>query len=140
MKVYDGTGMLLGRMASKIAKDLLLGEEIRVINCEKFLISGKKENTMARESARLKRKGYPLKSTKVSRQPYLFVRKSIRGMLPFKTARGREAFKRVLCYEGVPSELAQEKAIHLEFAAATKLPTMRMITIGEICNRMRGKV
>ena len=42
MKVYDGKGLVLGRLAAAVAKDALLGEEIKVINCEKVIVSERK--------------------------------------------------------------------------------------------------
>src|SRR3989344_711074 len=100
MKIYDGKGMVLGRLAARAAKDVLLGEEVKVVNCEEIVISGKQTTVFAREKQRRDRKGYPLKSAKFSRLPDRFVRRSIRGMLPWKLARGKEAFRNVLCYIG----------------------------------------
>ena len=102
MKVYNGEGIVLGRLAVQVAKDALLGEEVRVVNCEKIIISGVKTTTFAHEKQRYERKGYPLKSAKFSRIPDRYVRRSIRGMLPWKTTRGREAFLRIMCYRGLP--------------------------------------
>ena len=58
MKVYNGEGMILGRLAAKAAKEALLGEEVKIVNCEKIVISGDKDNTHAREKRRRDRKGY----------------------------------------------------------------------------------
>ena len=90
MRIYNGEGMVLGRMATVIAKESLLGEEVKVVNCEKMIISGKKTNTVAQEKQKRDRKGYPLKSAKFSRLPDRYVRRTIRGMLPWKQARGKE--------------------------------------------------
>ena len=48
MKIYNGEGMLLGRLATRVAKDALLGEEVQVVNCEKIIVSGKKTVTFAK--------------------------------------------------------------------------------------------
>ena len=111
MKIYDGAGMILGRLAVHVAKDALLGEKVNVVNCEKVVISGKKTKTFANEKQKRKRKGYPLKSAKHTRLPDRFVRRAIRGMLPWKQTRGREAFKKVMCYRGVPEEFAEQEQI-----------------------------
>ncbi len=137
MKIYDGEGAILGRLASIVAKDLLLGEEVRVVNCEKVIISGNKATTYAHEKQRLERKGYPLKSVKVFRVPDRFVRKSIRGMLPWKFARGKEAFRRVMCYCGVPSDLS--KGLIKIKENKSKLPTLNYMTVGEVCKQLGGK-
>ena len=140
MKIYNGDGMILGRLATLVAKDTLLGEEVKVVNCEKIIVSGKKEKTFANEKQKRARKGYPLKSAKLSRLSDRFVRRTIRGMLPWKQSRGKEAFKRVMCYRGIPEGIAEGDLITLKKAAASKLPTLRYITVGEICKNLGGKL
>lgn len=133
MKIYDGEGMILGRLAAEAAKSALLGEEVRVVNCSRIIVSGKKNNTFQLAKARRDRKGYPLKSAKHSRLPERYVRRAIRGMLPWKFSRGKEAFKRVMCYRDVPEEFAGKKIITIEAASAKKLPTLKYVAVKEIC-------
>ena len=139
MKIYDGEGMILGRLGSVIAKQLLLGETIKVINCEKVIVSGRKKVILTENKERRARKGYPLKSAKLSRLPERYVRHSIRGMLPWKKARGKEAFKRVMCYQGVPEEYASKEALKVENAQFKKLPTLYYTTVSEICKNSGAK-
>ena len=139
MKIYNGENMILGRLAAAVAKDALLGEEVVVINCEKIVISGRKSNTFARELQRRKRKGYPLKSQARSRLPDRFVRRGIRGMLPWKTARGKEAFRKIMCYISTPKNVELKDAITIKTASAAKLPTLKYTTIGEVCRQLGGK-
>ena len=140
MIVYNAEGLILGRLATQVAKAALLGEEVRVVNCAKAVISGKKTNTFVREKERRDRGGHPLKSPTISRLPYLFARRTIRGMLPWKQARGREAFKRILCYSQIPLEFANEKMIVPAEASAKKLPNLNFVTIQELCQHLGGKV
>ncbi|RLI36579.1 hypothetical protein DRO60_05575, partial [Candidatus Bathyarchaeota archaeon] len=51
--VIDATGLVLGRMASIVAKRLLMGERIAIINAEKAVISGKKKAIVNRYKDRL---------------------------------------------------------------------------------------
>ena len=46
--------------------------------------------------------------------PERIVKRAVRGMLPHKQARGREALKRVMCYNVVPSELEGKEMISLK--------------------------
>jgi len=138
MKVYDGENMILGRLGTVVAKAALLGEEVRVVNCDKVIVSGKKEMVFANEKQKRARKGYPLKSAKFTRLSDRIVRRSIRGMLPWRKTRGREAFKRIMCHRGVPEAL-QGKAIKIEGASVSKLPTLKYITIAELVKRLGGK-
>ncbi len=139
MKIYNGENMILGRLASLAAKDALLGEEVKVLNCEKIIISGKKANTLALQLERRKRKGHPHRSQNISRLPERYVRRAIRGMLPRKTARGREAWKRVLCYRGVPSDFAGKEMNAPEKASASKLPTLYYLPVGDLCRGLGWK-
>ena len=43
IKVIDGKGAILGRLASYAAKEALKGEEIVILNCEEVIISGNKQ-------------------------------------------------------------------------------------------------
>lgn len=139
MKIYNGEGMILGRLAALAAKDALLGEEVKIINCEKIFVSGKGTKVLANERQKRERKGYPLKSAKLTRMPDRFVRRTVRGMLPWKQARGKEAFKRVMCYRGVPETLNSKELITVKEASVSKLPTLKRITVGEICKQLGGK-
>ena len=140
MKVYNGEGIVLGRLASFAAKDALWGEEVKVLNCEKVIISGKPVNTQAWQQQRRNRIGYPPKSQTHSRSPELMVRRSIRGMLPWRMARGREAYTRVKCYRGLPAEFASVPQIVLTKESSAKLPSLNYITIGDLGKQLGGKV
>lgn|SRR3989338_6235181 len=139
MKVYNAEGIILGRLASHVAKDLLMGEEVRVVNSEKAIISGAKANTLAREHTKRNRKGYPLKSQTHSRLADRLVRRTIRGMLPWKEGRGKEAYQRVLCYIGVPAEFSDKELITLTKHSKDKLTTQRYIVIAELTKLLGGK-
>ncbi|PIN76883.1 50S ribosomal protein L13 [Candidatus Woesearchaeota archaeon CG10_big_fil_rev_8_21_14_0_10_36_11] len=139
MKIYDGKDLLLGRLASRVAKDALLGEEVKVVNCEKIMVSGKKVVVFTEEKVRRARKGYPLKSAKRTRLADRYVRRSIRGMLPWKQTRGKDAFKRIMCYTGIPDILADKELITLQDSSIKKLPTRNRVTVGEICKHVGGK-
>ncbi len=138
MKIYNAHNLILGRLSSAVAKDILLGEEVAIVNCEKAVISGQKANTIARERVKRKRKGYPLKSQTHSRLPDRFVRRCIRGMLPWKTARGKEAYKHVMCYRGIPASFEGKELITLPKATVEKLPTLKYVTVEQICTHLTG--
>ena len=138
MKVYNGENMILGRLAARVAKDALLGEEVKIINCEKVVVSGQKQKIFAKNKQDFERRGYPLKSANHSRLPDRYVRRTIRGMLPWKQTRGREAFDRIMCYRGVPEALKDVEAITLKDSSLTKLPTLKYVRVGQICTQLGG--
>ena len=139
MKVYNGEGIVLGRLGSTVAKQALLGEEVHVVNCEKVIISGAKTVAISRALRRRNLKGHPFRSQTHSRLPDHFVRRSIRGMLPWKNARGKEAFHHIMCYNGIPASFQQSEFIVLSKESKDKFPHLKYITIGEVCKQIGGK-
>jgi large subunit ribosomal protein L13 len=116
--IIDGSNQVLGRVASNVAKRLLKGERVYIVNAEKIVVTGKKENVLVKFKRRidLHAKGNPLKAPKFPRTPHGLVRMSIRGMLPFKRQTGKQAFKRLRVYIGVPEELKDAKLEKIESA------------------------
>ncbi|MDE1823655.1 MAG: 50S ribosomal protein L13, partial [Candidatus Micrarchaeota archaeon] len=93
--VIDGKEKVLGRTASQVAKLLLQGNNVVVLNSESMLITGHKRNIVEKYKrlVELKDKANPEHSPYWSRRPDLFVKRVVRGMLPYKKPRGKEAFK-----------------------------------------------
>ncbi|MDA1196424.1 MAG: 50S ribosomal protein L13 [Nanoarchaeota archaeon] len=136
--IVDGKDMLLGRLSSLVASKALLGEKVDIVNCEKIVISGKKERIYADQVAR-KQMGSSTKGPFFFRVPEKFVRKAIRGMLPYKGYHGRLAYERIKCHRGIPAAFAQQKPTVFEEAHVKRLKLMRFASVEEICNIMGGK-
>ena len=102
--VIDATGLRLGRMASYVAKNLLQGRRIAIINCEKAVISGSKKDILEKYLKRLEIRGQsrPEKGPKHVRRPDRIVWYAIRGMLPIQKYKGRQALRRLRVYIGTP--------------------------------------
>src|SRR4030042_6558254 len=98
--ILDANNMILGRFASFAAKKALLGEKIDIINCEKAIITGDKKGVLHKYWYRARDMGGPRKGPFLSRMPDRFVRRIVKGMLPMNKTRGKEAYKRVMCYIG----------------------------------------
>ena len=129
--VVDASGVVVGRLASYVAKRLLTGEEIVVVNAEKAVISGSKEHVVDAFKTRLGRRtlGSQTKAPKHPRRPEMYVRRVVRGMLPWKKPRGKMAYRRLEVYVGVPQDL--KDASPQTFPDAVKLlyPSM---TVGAL--------
>lgn len=134
MIVIDGENAVLGRLGAYAAKQALLGETIAIVNAEKILVTGKKR-WLVEEAKRRNSMGVPRKGPFFSGLPDRYVRRAIRGMLPYKTPRGRDAFGRIMCYIGIPSNI-KEKPVILKEA----ITDSNAITIGRICQEIGGKV
>lgn len=115
MKIIDAKDTVLGRLASFAAKEALRGEDVAVLNSEKAIITGNLKFIREDFEAKKTRVGSNQQGPKVSRLPYLIVRRAIRGMLPnHRTGRGRVAIKKIRCYVGVPKEFEGKKTIKIE--------------------------
>jgi large subunit ribosomal protein L13 len=139
MIIIDATNLLIGRLATYAAKQALLGQEIRIINSEKAVISGKKQNIFDLYLNRLHR-GTPRKGPFYSRLPEMLLRRTIRGMLPWKKPKGKIAYKKVFCYRGVPEEFKDKKAITIPEANVSKLPNLKFVDLNTISKRIGAKL
>jgi len=104
MQVIDATGMVMGRLASHVAKRLLEGDEIQIVNAEKSIVTGKREMVLNEHYARQKL-NHPRKGPNYPRQPHWILKRAVRGMIPYQTPRGRAAFKRLRVDIGVPAKV-----------------------------------
>jgi large subunit ribosomal protein L13 len=114
--IIDGEGLVLGRLASKVSKKLLEGENITVLNADKILISGTKEWAYIKYKQRIDRASISNPRTmgpKYPRRPDDIFRRTVRGMLPYKQSTGREAFKTLKVYVGVPNEFKGQETLQL---------------------------
>lgn len=129
--IIDAKDQILGRVASFAAKNALLGKNVDIINCEKAVITGSKFDVLRKYGLR-KEIGQPTKGPFFSRRPDLFVRRVVRGMLPYKKYRGKKAYSKVKCYIGSPENLKGE-SVELEKAHISKLPSLKYVYVDELC-------
>jgi large subunit ribosomal protein L13 len=135
--VIDGEGLVLGRLSSMVAKRLLSGEHIDIVNAEKIVVSGKKKMIINKEKEFLNVGGFE-RGPVHYRQPHRIVRKTIRGMLPHRKAHGREAFRRLKVYIGVPEEFETAEKETFDKIHSSTL-SKRFVTIGEIAENIGWK-
>ena len=127
MKIIDGKDSTLGRLASYVAKEAMKGEEIAVLNCREIIITGNKKSIKSEFEERRTKVGSGQKGPKVSRTSEKIVKRAIRGMLSnHRKGRGKEAYKRVKCYEGVPKEFEGKEAI-----TSARKKAMKFSRVGE---------
>lgn len=128
MIVIDGKNAILGRLASITAKKLLAGEDITVVNAEGIIITGSPK-TIKAKYLKLRQIGSPQHGPFFPRQPDRLVRRTIRGMLPYKTNKGRAAFKKLRVYAGNPQNMKGE-------SISVKTIRSSYITVGELAKTL----
>ncbi len=136
MKVIDADNLIMGRLASHVAKLLISGEEVAIVNAEKTIISGRKKSIIA-EYHQKRTVGGPRKGPFFPRMPDRILKRTVRGMIPYKKATGKEAFKRLKVYIGVPKELEGKSLGTVEGASAEG--KIRCIELGEISRELGAK-
>ena len=128
--VIDAEGLILGRMASNIAKRLLEGEHVMIVNAERAVLSGKRRSKVGEAKVFLDVGGVG-RGPFHYRRPDRIVRKAVKGMLPIRQPKGIQAYKRLKVFVGVPDNLKGQKMGTLPNAQAAKL-TCPYFTVGEL--------
>jgi len=121
--VIDATNLIVGRLSSIVAKRLLEGERIAIVNAEKAVFSGKKSRKVKEFKAFLEIVGRanPIYGPRHPRRPNTILQRVIRGMLPMKKPKGRKAFTRLRVFIGSPPELVGKNMESMKDASADQL-------------------
>ena len=115
MIIIDGENAIFGRLCSYAAKQALSGEEVVVVNSDKVLISGNKKDIIKKYSELRELGGHSKKGPKIPKVEYKMLKRGIRGMLPdHRKGQGRDAYKRVMCHNGVPKEFEGKEMIKIK--------------------------
>jgi len=133
--VVDADGAVVGRLASKLAKRLLMGERIVVVNAERAVITGEKHMVEKRYLEKLQR-GDRIKGPFYPKYPDRLLKRAVRGMLPYKQQKGELALKRLRIYMGIPEGLADKPE---KFAKQVTELTCKYITVGDLCEALGAK-
>jgi len=134
VEIVDANGLVLGRMASAIAKRLLQGERIIIVNAEKAVISGRRLSIVKEAKAFLE-VGHPRKGPYHPRRPDQVLRRTVRGMLPRRKPKGQEAYKRLQVFIGFPEQFKGKETLTIPEAQAEKLRCPYM-TLGELAKEI----
>jgi large subunit ribosomal protein L13 len=133
--VIDARDSIMGRVASTVAQRAKAGERVAVINAEQAVITGTEEDVVGtyRKRAELGSDSGPY----YPKRPDGIMKRSIRGMLPYKTTRGREAFENVRVYVGNPFD---EDGEIVDDASLDRLSTIKFVSLGEISEKLGANV
>ncbi|MFC7202031.1 50S ribosomal protein L13 [Haloferax namakaokahaiae] len=133
--VVDARNCILGRVASKVAQRAMDGEKVAIINAEDAVITGSEEDVM----------GVYRKRTEIGsdqgpyypKRPDRIFKRAVRGMIPYKKPRGREAFSGVRVYVGNPFD---EDGEMLDETSLDRLSNIKFITLGEVSEKLGANV
>ena len=134
--IIDAKGLILGRLASNVAKLLLQGEAVIILNAEKAAISGKKQH-IVEDAKKFLEVGHPRKGPYHHRRPDRIVSRTVRGMLPRQKPKGQQAYKRLRVYLGSPVEFENKNVQTIIEASVNKLKSP-YITVSELSKEIGG--
>ncbi|XP_059997880.1 large ribosomal subunit protein uL13-like [Lagenorhynchus albirostris] len=141
--VLDGRGHLLGRLATIVAKQVLLGRKVVVVRCEGINISGNFYRNKLKYLAFLCKR----MNTNPSCGPYHFRAPSrifwrtVRGMLPHKTKRGQAALDCPKVFDGIlpPYDKKKWMVVPATLKAVRLKPTRKFAYLGCLAHEVGWK-
>ncbi len=143
--LIDADGLVLGRLATAVAKLLKCGYRVYIVNAEKAVISG--EPRAVKESYALWFEIKTLRNPSEQsphrpRNPVTIVKYAVRGMLPKDPFRKLVLLRRLRVYVGYPDEVKSMKLWRIDIpeARAARL-RHEYVTVGEVAEYMgwRGR-
>jgi large subunit ribosomal protein L13 len=126
--IIDATNGILGRIASFAAKEALKGKSVVVLNCANAIITGKRGTLISIYHRKRARGGSSLKGPFFPKHPHRLMKRTIRGMVPYKKERGRLALKRIKCLADTPKEYEQAKKISFSSSPKSKNITLEELS------------
>jgi large subunit ribosomal protein L13Ae len=141
--VVDCRDLMLGRLASLVAKQLLEGQKIVLVRCELINISGSlfRNHLKAKAFVRKRTNTNPKKGPFHFKAPSRIIWRTIRGMMPHKTARGKAAMERMKCFEGIPHpfDRMKRKTVPLAHRNLRLKPYRKFCVLGDLSNKLGWK-
>jgi large subunit ribosomal protein L13 len=130
--VIDATNAVLGRLAAYTAKQALLGNDVVVVNVEKAIVIGSRENILEYYQHKKSRGNTSQRGPFISSDPEKLFKRTVRGMLPdYREGRGKVALKKIKGYKGLSEEHKEHKM--LKFGKETN---KEHVTVDEISRMM----
>lgn len=107
------------------------------MNAEKAVVSGRRRYTI--ERYKMERDvGSVRKGPRFPKEADRIFRRTVRGMLPMKYSRGKEALKRLRVYIGVPKDFVGKELEKLDDYQNKHVANV--VTLYEVCKELGSKV
>ncbi len=139
MMIVNAEKMVAGRLSSKIAKALINGETITIVNAENAVLVGGKEDLLKKFTARVDAAVHsnPHYGPKYDRIPSKMLRKMVKGMLPNKSRTNERLISNLKVYNSVPKEFAEQEFAKIDGVMFNERNDA--LTLGEIAKLLGGK-
>lgn len=137
MKYIDASNLIYGRLSTVVAKELLNGESITIVNASSVVVTGSRDSVLSKFRKR-RDIGSVRKGPYYPRVPKAILKRNIGDMLPKDKAKGREALKRCVVFNGVPASMKDINFERIEKAENAKVS--RFVTLKDVAEIMGMKV
>ncbi|KAI6173446.1 50S ribosomal protein L13, protein [Aphelenchoides besseyi] len=138
--IIDGKGHILGRLASTVAKQLLLGQKIIVVRCEEINIAGNFHRSKLKYLSFLRKRCNvkPARGPFHKRAPCKIFYRTVRGMVPHKTARGMQALKNLKTFDGIPQpyDVKQRMVLPTALRHVALKPRRKFCSVGRLSHEV----
>ncbi|CAF1248679.1 unnamed protein product [Rotaria sordida] len=138
--IIDGRGHLIGRLAATVAKTILQGHNVVIVRCESLNISGSfyRNKLKYLEFLRKRCNINPSRGPFHFRAPSKIFTRIVRGMVPHKTERGKQALVRLRAFEGIPTPYDKKKRMVVPSALRTLRlkPRRRFTELGRLSSEV----
>jgi len=129
----DGTRLRLGRVATSVAKQLINGNNVVIVNVDKIVVSGSRASVLSKYERWLKLRTFKNPENvgpKQHRGPDRLTWYAVRNMLP-KSPTGKALLRHLNVYMGVPAELSSKSFQRIDEADVKYLRGSYM-SLGEL--------
>lgn len=133
--IVDATGLVMGRLASVAAKHLLAGEDVKIVNIEKAIVTGRRERIFE-DYGQARQRGTKERGPYFPRRPDRIMTRTIRGMLPYKMQRGQDAMSRLRVFIGVPREFHGATFEQPKGAMMRQTSNANYVELGDLARRL----
>ena len=125
--VVDARDCIMGRVASQVAERAIDGERVAVVNAERAVVTGSEDDVVGTFQER-RRVGSD-RGPAYPKRPDGIFKRSIRGMVPYKRDKGREALENVRVYVGNPYDDDGEV---LDGTSLDRLSNIKFVSLAEV--------
>jgi large subunit ribosomal protein L13 len=136
--VVDAQDCILGRVASQVAERGLEGDRVAIVNAERAVITGREEQVKEKY---LERRGQTSdQGPAYPKRPDRLFKRAIRGMVPYKKPRGRQALENVRVYVGNPYADDDVEVDRLEDTSLDRLSNIKFVSLGDVSEALGANV
>ena len=125
--IIDAKDLIMGRLAAQVAKKLLEGEKISITGSRNHILDHYRQR---------RARGHPYHGPHFPRMPDRILRRAVRGMLPYKRKRGRDAFHRLKVFIGKPQALKDVESQTIPGINLASSNTGKFMRLGDISREL----